>query len=31
VVVIDDAPHCIALTYPDEMSAAIGEFVAGLA
>jgi pimeloyl-ACP methyl ester carboxylesterase len=31
VVVIDGAPHCIALTYPDEMSAAIGEFVAGLA
>jgi len=30
VVLIDDAPHCIALTHPAEMSAAIADFVAGL-
>jgi pimeloyl-ACP methyl ester carboxylesterase len=30
VVVIDGAPHCIALTHPTEMSTAIAQFVAGL-
>ena len=30
LVAIEGAPHCISLTFPDEMSAAIGEFVAGL-
>jgi pimeloyl-ACP methyl ester carboxylesterase len=30
VVVIDGGPHCAALTHPAEMSAAIGDFVAGI-
>ena len=30
VVAIEGAPHCISLTFPDEMSNAIRDFVAGL-
>jgi 3-oxoadipate enol-lactonase len=30
VIAIEGAPHCISLTFPAEMSAAIGDFVAGL-
>jgi 3-oxoadipate enol-lactonase len=31
VVAIDGGPHCISLTFPAEMSAAIADFVTGLA
>ena len=30
VVAIEGAPHCISLTFPDEMSSAIRDFVAGI-
>jgi pimeloyl-ACP methyl ester carboxylesterase len=30
VVAVEGGPHCISLTFPDEMSAAIRDFVAGI-
>jgi 3-oxoadipate enol-lactonase len=30
VIAIEGAPHCISLTFPDEMSSAIRDFVAGI-